>query len=787
MFFAYHRSKDMWGPRSMRTGRGVRARVELAAAAVACLLGACRPSAGSAETLPAADAGLVCAPGEMPLDSGSCQPAGLPLDMACPPGEMPLGDGSCQPAGVPTARCAAGFASDGAGSCEPILPAEPCAPGAMALPGELACHELAECGTGAWGDAPLDADTEYVDGSYAGNDSDGSPTKPWPTIQQGVDAATSGAVVAVAAGSYVEDVELTGKAVRIWGRCPRLVEIVGSATGYAPVLVSELGDGSELHNLALTGSNAGLVVAASEQLLAAGVWIHDTAQRGVAVENAFGPVELTLRNCLIERATVVGLALLGATVSLESVVVRDTAPGHEAPIFGGGLAADVSPYDDTRAQVTVSGSVVERTRDYALSIVGSDATIERSVIRDTLPRADLQYGRGVEIDLNAQSGAPSNVVIRQSVVERSHDHGVFVLGSELLVEDSVVRDGATSGLKESPGVGIGLWPPAVLPVPVVGATRSKATIRSSMVSGNALAGILVMSSEATIEATVVRDTEAWAYDQREGRGLDVEDWPAADDRSEATVRWSLLARNHECGVAVAGSDAQLEATVVRDTLARPADLGGGRGLNVQADPVSGRRASVGVLSSLFADNREIGLAVLGSDAVVEHSVVAHTLPRDADQLAGRGLFAQRDPGTGEGVSLVLRAVLVQDNREVGIGLGGGDATIEWSRVGGTEPGQADGLGGDGLVVQHEGAATTAAVRGTLIESSARVGIVSFGAGVSLEASVLECNAINLDGEPWEEQPYRFEDRGLNLCGCADSRVPCQVVSTSLQPPAPVPP
>src|SRR6185295_2136968 len=102
-----------------------------------------------------------CAPGEATLEDGTCEPAGLPSDAPCAPGEWARDDGTCAAAGVPPEGCAAGFQHDGKDACEPILPAAPCSPGEMAVPGETTCHEVAPCGAAPWGAIPVDAATEY--------------------------------------------------------------------------------------------------------------------------------------------------------------------------------------------------------------------------------------------------------------------------------------------------------------------------------------------------------------------------------------------------------------------------------------------------------------------------------------------------------------------------------------------------------------------------------------------------------------------------------------------------
>src|SRR5262245_22622469 len=147
----------------------------------------------------------------------------------CAPDEQLVGDQCLRP-GVPPDACAPGFEPDGASGCRAILPAEPCPRGTMATPGATACTEVAQCTGGKWGAIPVEPSTEYVDGTYAGTDSDGTEAKPWRTIQDAVDAAAPSAIVAVAEGHYPGDVLMVGKPVRLWGKCPALVEISGNGT-----------------------------------------------------------------------------------------------------------------------------------------------------------------------------------------------------------------------------------------------------------------------------------------------------------------------------------------------------------------------------------------------------------------------------------------------------------------------------------------------------------------------------------------------------------------------------
>lgn len=760
----------------------------LASCALLLLLGDCGGDETSSSTSQppvdggGTDAGVACAPGTLALDDGRCEPAGLPSDAACPPGEMPLTEGGCEPAGIPEAGCGEGFVPTGDGSCDPILPEVDCDPGMIALPGGPECQELAPCGDAPWGDIPVEAGTQYVDGAYLGGDSDGTAGKPWLTISDAVQAAPDGGLVAVAEGSYVEDVLLEGKAVRLWGRCPRLVEVVGSAEAYGAIFVREGADGSEIRQLAVRGDNSGIVIGASEQLVIDGVWIHDTARRGLDAENAFGAIELGVSRTLVERASSVAVVLLGLSATLEGVEIRDTLAGDEEPTFGTGLAVQASPYDELRSEVTVVGSLLRGNRDRNVSVVGSTLVMERSVVRGTLARDDGHYGRALEIYPNAASHARSDVTLRSSVLERSLDHGVFAVASELRIEQSVVRTTESSGIHESPGVGIGIYPPSVVPLDMAPTT---VTIRSSVVEDHAMAGILVASSVLQLESSLVRDIRPWAETDTLGRGLDVVDWAEGPLRSTAMVRWSVVERAHEVGLSVMGSDVTLDASVVRDTCSQQADQRLGRGINAQPNPLSGERANVTILGSLIERNREVAVAVIGSDATIEQSLIRDTLGRDLDGRAGRAIHTQLELQTGELATLALRGVAIEGNREVAVAIAGTEATIEGSRISSTQPQASDGFGGDALVVQAHGDSTVARIEGSLIETSHRAGVACFGADVQLGGSRLDCNVIQLDGELWQGSRFHFTDLGGNVCGCGDETVTCMLMSTDLEPPAPL--
>lgn len=256
------------------------------------------------------------------------QPPGVAVDN-CPETELPIVGGGCHKVGA--RECGPGFAFDEDRGCNPILPASPCGPGTMAVPGDSACHPVSSCGEGTWGSIPVAAGAVFVDASYTGGASDGSAGKPFRTIQAAIDVASPGYVVAVAAGTYAEDVKLNRR-VKLWGRCAEKVSIVGSATFALDITV----DG-EVHGIAVTGPDTAIGLAGA-RVIADSVWVHDAGGRGIDLEDVGGSASLTLRNSLVEGSAQIGIYAEGSNLTIERSVVRGTRGATKGEITDGVIA-----------------------------------------------------------------------------------------------------------------------------------------------------------------------------------------------------------------------------------------------------------------------------------------------------------------------------------------------------------------------------------------------------------------------------------------------------------------
>lgn len=592
-------------------------------AAVMCGL----PSCGDDDTSPGeppdedppSDEG--CAPGTTPVGEGECEPAGLPADMPCAPGERQHGDG-CRAAGMEPEDCEEGFEHDGQRRCEAVLPAESCAEGTMAVPGDPNCREVAPCGSGTWGDIVTDASTQHVDASYVLGDSDGTVGKPWPTIQQGVDAANANGLVAVAAGVYLEDVSIDTP-VRIEGRCPSMVAIEGQAAA-AVVALEEGSDGSRVARLSISGPWRGIRVSSQDVELEA-LWVHDQGNTGLSVlPGGSASVEASL----FERNATANVLADASAMTIDSCVLRDARSDSDG--WGEGLIAEGG------ATLLLQRSVVETSFDVGVRVQFSSADLEGTLIRDN-------RGRGVRI-----RGGPGSSIIG-SVVHDNGMHaddlgsGIYIRETQATVERTVVRSnhgiaGVFVGAQENDQPG----------------NPADVDLDDSVIEGNESAGIYVHYSTLRGAGLRVRDQVPHPDD---GYGFGVYVWD-----SEVSLLGTAVERNRFAGVVVIGELAEAELTledsVVSDTGRAPSiDASLGILANAYPAPTSvsllrsrvennggpglaadGAAASLSLVQSEVAESQVAGILMTGATGSLERTLVRDTMPNDA-QLFGDGIVA----------------------------------------------------------------------------------------------------------------------------------------------------
>jgi hypothetical protein len=304
-----------------------------------------------------------------------------------------------------------------------------------------------------------------------------------------------------------------------------------------------------------------------------------------------------------------------------------------------------------------------------------------------------------------------------------------------------------------------------------------ARIAGSLVERATEKGIHVEGVSAEIDGTVVRDTVPRASDGGLGYGIAILD-NLDGARANATIRQAVIERNHDVGVLVAGADAAIEAIVAQDQLPHSSMGTGGNGIVVQNDPDTGQRGSLLLGGSVIRRCLAAGIAVEGSDATIEDTTVIDTAAQAADGLLGRGLGIQDQLATGVRTNAVVRTSVLRNSQEGGAVVIRSDVELEATAILGSR--------WDGLAVDAGDTAASASLTHGHVAGSERAGITSFGALVRVAGTALECNLIQLDGESLYGLTAIIEDVGGNACGCMRESTSCKVLSSNLTAPVALP-
>jgi hypothetical protein len=479
---------------------------------------------------------------------------------ACAPGMTTLPDGGCQAAGVPAANCASGFVPDDVGGCIAVMPSLPCAPGLMALPGEPLCRELAPCGQGTWGNIPVEPTTQFVDAGYMGGDSDGSQQQPWTSIIDGTAAASAGAIVAIAAGTYVGSVSIAGAPVRLWGRCPVMVALVGDNSADAAFIVQGA-SGTEVHDLAITGPRRGVRVVDASGVLVDRVWIHDTADIGIYVDNLLAATDVNVNGSLVESCSDLGVLAFGAGVQIVDTVVRTTQPRASDGLFGGAIEVGAST-SSPPSNLLLRGAVLEGNHDIALAVFSSAAIVEDTLIRDTSPNAAGLFGRAIDVeDSSTNPEHHATIAVQSSVIERHFDIGIFTAGSDITLDSTVVRDVFSQVATQEYGRAL-----QIQDRPEIG-HRGSGQINSSLIERCSDVGVVAANADLTLQGSIVRMVAPRASDGAFGDGVALLRSVSGQDFlgepfASANITAVVIANNARAGVASFGADITLQAAML---------------------------------------------------------------------------------------------------------------------------------------------------------------------------------------------------------------------------------
>jgi hypothetical protein len=294
----------------------------------------------------------------------------------------------------------------------------------------------------------------------------------------------------------------------------------------------------------------------------------------------------TTINEAIDAAPSGGTVLVGAGLYPETVFVFDKR------IALWGVCPDLVTVEGQGAETVacfptalcIAGVGASGSEVHGISItgVGIGATVNTS--------ADVLFDRVHVHDTTDRGIAtaslmdlPTSLVLRDSLVEHTVSVGVLGLDADVVVERSVIARSDSFG-----GGGLGVRVRSSC-TGVCSESRASATLDGSLIDGASVVGLSVVAADAVVQGSVIRGTLPHSGDQSFGRGINVvaqcdQDQAVCDPlgRSSLLVSGSMIANNRDFGVFIGASDAIIESSTVRDTLPRAADEQSGLGVTARA-------------------------------------------------------------------------------------------------------------------------------------------------------------------------------------------------------------
>jgi hypothetical protein len=358
-------------------------------------------------------------------------------------------------------ECASpGFVADPAGGCRAVLPSAECLSSDASPMG--AYPSVVDCGflsNNCDSDPPrnlstLGASFYYVDPAAAPG-GDGTPERPFATINDALKAPTRRDVLLLHSGTYHENVDLTYP-VTLRGSCPTVptpTRIIGTSPSVPTIHIGKGADGSSVSLLEVSGDPAGTAVAIEHDpgAVKAGVgshlsslWIHDVRQ-GVTIDDSGEGAPLKVTQVLLERIAEHALTIRGSSVVVNQITIRDVAsPSLSPAVESAAITVHPSrhaphqetttthwdPWNATRSQVSVTDSLIEHA-PIGLLVEGSSAMLSTTVVRKTTT--------GVLSRWNPLGAIAGDVTIDHSLIEESAEVGVQVWNAHTTISQSTIR------------------------------------------------------------------------------------------------------------------------------------------------------------------------------------------------------------------------------------------------------------------------------------------------------------------------------------------------------------
>ena len=418
-------------------------------------------------------------------------------------------------------------------------------------------------------------------------------------------------------------------------------------------------------------------------------------------------------------------------VNADDVAVRGVAisgSGRGIKIWGArGVAIDRVWIHDTghrgidvsdvqgRCEVSVSDSLVERASVTGIQSRGGDLLLQDTVVRDGNPGDSFTSGWGISAyDVGPDVDNPPLLQLRHVLVDRAVGTGI-TLATDAIIEDTLVRDTASTD-EEWGGDGISTQLGD-------GGLHPSLTMRHVHVIGSYASSLIHRGGDALVESSALDDA---------GGSIAFANGVTVSGPTTMLVRGSQIRRAAHHGLLVAGANVTVESSVIRDTAEQPSMTSTTKAVVAFN---AGPNGALTFRDCVIDNNRGGGINAFDMPLTIDHSVVRNTIA--GAYALGRGVHAQSDSAS----SLTIKSSLLEGNDEAAVVALAVDTTIETSHVRDTRPFES-GLNGEAITI---GSVSGSAIRGTVIEGSSEVGVYAVAGELHIDASMIGNTVANLDG------------------------------------------
>lgn len=630
-----------------------------------------------------------------------------PGEVGCAVGEEPVPDkpGLCRPMIGTDLLCPTGFIESGLRPGSPLPRCEP-DPGA--------CEQI---------DPAIVAAKSVIYVDAAASNGDGSLGAPFATLAAALNVATTGAVIAFAAGSYVGTQTLTEK-VTLVGRCAALVTMTGSANTPA-LTIGPLASGTTLRGITFSNGRRGVEISGASKVVVERVLIGPNFERGLSMnygasatirdsiiedvavvhkgQHAEGIVVDVQSHVTVERVRVCGVAGHGVLVRVDSSLTAtdllvDGTNYLNAEVLGG-----MGIWLDTNAKATLRRVRLSHNRSFGAGAFAlSTLHAERLAIEHLRPAAGQSP---VSIGLTS-AGAVSKVVA--SAVRIDDVFGIAVQssddGADLKLTHAAIERTASFTVDDSLTTALGVYDAATATVRSVYIEDSKGAgvhvdrkgskleledvvihhVRNTAAKGGGYGIHLGSGVELTLRRVYIGDVvEAGILSDFDGAKVDVsglvidgvadnpdEIGPAKGIFAFRSVFNIVGARIEHCaGVGLALTDPTAAAVLSDVRIAHTLDDAAG----TVGVAIVGRASAKFTAAGLVADDSR-GVAIVfadqGTTFVGDGVRVDHTGARAIDQGGGHAVYAAL------GANVTLRGCVLSDNLASGFAADNATLTVD---------------------------------------------------------------------------------------------------------------